>query len=258
MALDVVVPGGLFDVVIRKAEAETTDAATGDKANVLNMALARGFLLMWDYGERINQQSALIETDLTKLADMQAFLKEAMTWTPADFTSGTPEENQVAKAQLLMGLWAFNALNPEQLALMGNEVSLASIAGVLSSDWPPFELSATYAEIQADPTLMSISRELYRSSDGVVCYRLPNGPAVSVDWRDVHLAVPESVTFAATELSALRRNIELSIESHTQVAQNKQAFLQDLVANLQKWFTFTTSVLDKRKRDADGIVANFR
>lgn len=274
MAETVVVPGGLFSISIPEGDRSTPD----EEINFMNMALARGFLLTWDYGERIHRQTAVLEQDLAELTRMKAALDEAMDWQATDFTAGTPDENQQAKSDLLLILWQFGIGNNRTQAMLndGTSVPNALIPGAPMTfyDWPPRTVSNTGAAIgtwdtvQAGPLTgypMATNGwgNLYTTSDGVTFYlrTVAGGAQVAerLDPQDIaRLYVDDGITFPNTELQELRRSLELAIESRTQIGQNKQAFLQDLVGNMQKWLTFTTSLLDRRKRDAEGIVANFR
>ena len=113
-------------------------------------------------------------------------------------------------------------------------------------------------EVQNQPGAFALGAA-YLSADGVYFYRDgPAGPLRQIDPAAIDLVFPAGIDVTEADITQVRRELEIKIESMTQINQDKQAFLQDLVASLQKWFTFVNSVCDRRKRDADSIVGNFR
>lgn len=262
MAETVIVPGGLFDIAIPHGERTTPDEAI----NHLNMALARGFLLTWDYGERIHRQTGEVEKDLVALAEMKTLLGEAVNWTAADFTT------DAEISALLIEIWE-NDIPNEKVALALQATTLAYFDVNNNAQWPPSRTDSTGAPIGAWPNVGPVTNypasvpfgapdQLFVSSDGVIFRMAPGVGSSSVfeviDRSNLDLQFPNTLVISDLDLNEMRRNLELKIESMTQLGQNKQAFLQDLVGNLQKWLTFVTSLLDKKKRDYEGIVANFK
>src|SRR5690606_3225764 len=240
MAETVVVPGGLFSISIPQGDRSTPD----EDINFMNMALARGFLLTWDYGERIHRQTAVLEQDLVELTRMQADLDVAMGWRATDFTAATPAENQQAKSDLLLILWQNGVGNNRTHAMLndGTSIDRASIAGAPSPGyhWPPMtvgnngEAIGSWEAVQAGslanyPMAANGRGNLYTTSDGVTFFLRSVGPGAQVaerlDPQDItRLHVDDNITFPDTELQELRRSLELAIESRTQIGQNKQAF----------------------------------
>ena len=59
-------------------------------------------------------------------------------------------------------------------------------------------------------------------------------------------------------LAQVRRKVEIDVKSMSETNPYKKAFLQGPVSSVQRGSAFTCSACDRRKRDADGIDANFR
>ena len=321
MADDVLVSGGLFDITIRNA----APSLDGEKANVTNMALANGLMLMWDYGERVNGQSSLIAQDLTQIGQKREVLQGMLDWTPAtfqltaalqtslnqlfDFGVGKKLTDQALYASFPGAPSLFGAMDPPQLFdRLGGTIQTWSVlqqqtnpalrfdpdvlytsadgyffefvsdggAGgslrLLGSTNPPYPdgvrwparttvagaAVGNWNEVQNNPGAFALGAA-YLSADGVYFYRDgPFGALQQIDPAAIDLVFPAGMVVNEADITTTRRELEVNIESMTQVNQDKQAFLQDLVASLQKWFTFVNSVCDRRKRDADSIVGNFR
>jgi hypothetical protein len=268
MAEDVLVSGGLFSINIRDAVSESTDAVTGDKVNITNMALANGLMLMWDYGERINGQSSLIAQDLEAIGRRRQVLTDMLDWTPASFQ--LPASQQQEGALNLLFDWGVGKA-------ITDKVPTVVVRGVADSplNWPAQTTMpgrrdlpiGNWDEVRNDVGDFFGGR-VFQSADGVY-FRVDDGnPSGSqprtlreIDPDDLILVIlprPPEMVVTEADIAQVRRELEINIESMTQVNQDKQAFLQDLVASLQKWFTFVNSVCDRRKRDADSIVGNFR
>jgi hypothetical protein len=268
MAETVTIGGGAFDLVIPKANPEASDAVTGDKANVTNMMLARGFLLVWDYGERILSQTAVVETDLAELDAMRAYLAQAVDWKPETFKAQSTDATEVARAAaerstLLVTLKQYGVVDQRLDGLIDASTGFTMTSGLFFSGGPSTAddagtpITDTWATLNpANYTL--ISSTVYQTSDGVL-FTVSGGVPRVLDWSQVaSVQTPDDMSFSQQDLEAFRRGLELAIERKTQFAQNKQAFLQDLTGNLEKWHTLVSALLDRRKRDADAIVGNYK
>jgi hypothetical protein len=267
VAEDVLVSGGLFDITIRNAVSEASDAVTGDKVNITNMALANGLMLMWDYGERVNGQSDMIAQDLAKIGQRRDVLQDMLDWTSASFKLPAALQQQGA-LNLLFDFGVGKTIT--------DKVPTMAVRGVADSplSWPaqttmpgqPDVPIGNWADVK-DELGNFFGGRVFRTTDGVYFYVDSGNPSGSqprtlseIDPADMTLVIlprPPEMTVTEADIAQVRRELEINIESMTQVNQDKQAFLQDLVASLQKWFTFVNSVCDRRKRDADTLVANF-
>lgn len=263
MAEDVTITGGKYSITIKDALAEADDEITGDKANITNMALARGCWFQWEYSVQIELHTGEVEDDLEELALMRELYAEVADWTPSML------ESPATLAEQLNNLLRWGA--GSGLTSQATEATLAGGAGTF--DWPaattytfipPFGNGSpltnpvlTWEEVSAgnglyDPAI------LYQSSDGVL-FRVetPGGSAIRVEPEAISLTFGNPIVASDADIAKARREMEAAIESKTQRNQEKQLQLQDLTAALQRWFTFTTNINERKKRDADGILGNF-
>ena len=254
MADDVTITGGKYDITIKNAVSEADDDVTGDTANITNMALARGLWFQWEYTVQIELHTGEVEDDLEELALMRELYAEIPVWTPLML------ENPAALSDGLNGLIRWGAG-----AALTNQATSATIDGVAGTfNWPPvtnWSIGAqapfgTWEEMQSigfEPGPPFIGQ----SSDGVYFRVDSNGVPTRIEPEDLQLVFGSPIVASDADIAKARREMEAAIESKTQRNQEKQLQLQDLTAALQRWFTFTTNVDERKKRDADGIVGNF-
>lgn len=261
MADDVVVKGGLYDITFRNALAAPDDAVTGDKANLMNMALSRGCWFQWEYTVQINLHTDEVVDDLAELGEMRELYDRVANWTPLQL------ENPAALSDELNNLLRWGA--GSELTDQASSATVDGRAGTFN--WPPLSSFTvvvpggtpvfhvpTWDEVLANPGIYSgAAGFLLKSSDGVVFTNEPGTGPVRVDPADINLSFTDPVVASDDQIAKARRELEASIESKTQRNQEKQAQLQDLTAALQRWFTFTTNVNERKKRDADTIAGNF-
>jgi hypothetical protein len=256
MAQDISVEGGKYTITFKDAVSEDDDEITGDKANIMNMALARGCWFQWEYTVQIELHTGDVEDDLIELREMQALYAEVSEWTPQMLES--PANLTEEFSQLLR--WGVGTEFTDQ-------ASSATVDGVAGGFiWPPvIELPGgggaipSWSEVQADPARYSGGAgRLMKSADGVIFRYQAGTGVVRVEPENINLvSFTGPVVASDADIAKVRRELEAAIESKTQRNQEKQAQLQDLTAALQRWFTFTTNVNERKKRDADTIAGNF-
>lgn len=264
MSDDVTVKGGLYDITFRNALAGADDAVTGDKPNIMNMALARGCWFQYEYTVQINLQTDQVTDDLEELGQMQALYADMANWTPQELRN--PQEESGGLNQLFQ--WNAGSV-------LTNQASSATVTGATGTfQWPPLtSLHITspnssittpigkWADISQTPALSDPSLyptdTIYQTTDGIY-FRSDGTQLIQIARTDIELnfTLPPLVASQA-DIANAARELQAAIESKTQLNQEKQAQLQDLTAALQRWFTFTTNVNERKKRDADSIVGNF-
>ncbi|NIM42002.1 MAG: hypothetical protein GTN86_12610 [Xanthomonadales bacterium] len=255
MAEDVTIPGGKYTITIKDALSEANDDITGDKANIMNMALARGCWFQWEYSVQIELHTGEVEDDLAELQEMRDLYAEVADWTPQMLNAPA----NLADSLNALVRWAAGS------GLI-NQATGATINGVAGAfDWPPYTYwtygtlqlpFGTWEELQTTPFTPG-STFIGQSSDGVYFRISPTGAPVRVEAEDIQLVFDNPIVASDADIAKARRELEAAIESKTQRNQEKQAQLQDLTAALQRWFTFTTNVNERKKRDADTIAGNF-
>lgn len=257
MADDVTVKGGLYDITFRNALAAPDDAVTGDKANIMNMALARGCWFQYEYTVQINLQTDQVTDDLAELGTLQTVYADMANWKPEDFDGSA---TMMGALNQLFDLGTGQALTDkvQSVAISGS--------GGQTSNWPPITTVpgtstaiGKWADVQNQPGPYFGGR-IFQTSDGVYFQKdLSTGTLVEVPKDNIVLLVNPGGNMGITtsDITSARNQVQTTIESKTQLNQEKQAQLQDLTASLQRWFSFTTNVNERKKRDADSIVGNF-
>lgn len=256
MADDVVVPGGLYPITFRNALAGADDAVTGDKTNLMNMALARGCWFQWEYSVQIDFQTDEVVDDLEELGDMRVLYDEVSNWTPLSLQNPATVSSQLN--DLLR--WGAGAALTDQ----ASSATLTGVAGNFA--WPPETSLQVFAggpvfqipswrEVQADPGMYP-SGYIMKSTDGVY-FRREGADVVQIEPGSIQLTFTGPIVASSDTIAQARRELEASIESKTQRNQEKQVRLQDLAAALQRWITFTTNLNERKKRDADTLAGNF-
>lgn len=254
MADDVTIPGGKYEITIKNALSEADDDVTGDKANITNMALARGCWFQWEYSVQIELHTGEVEADLEELALMRELYAEVADWTPLML------ENPAALTDSLNGLVRWGA--GSGLTQQATGATIDGVAGTFN--WPPSttwdfgpqQAFGTWEVMQAitfspGPTFIG------QTSDGVYFHVDSTGVPTRIEPEDLSLVFGSPIVASDADIAKARREMETAIESKTQRNQEKQVQLQDLTAALQRWFTFTTNINERKKRDADGILGNF-
>lgn len=263
MADDVTVKGGLYDITFRNALAGADDAVTGDKPNIINMALARGCWFQYEYTVQINLQTDEVTDDLDVLSQMQTVYADMANWTPPQ----APDPTQNADALNQLFQWSSGSVLTDQAAN-------ATVTGATGAfDWPAktslFRQSPNgsintqigkWDDIPQTPALSDPSlyptNAIFQTTDGIF-FRSDGTQLIQIARADIHLNFAPPLSATTDQIASARRELEAAIESKTQRNQEKQAQLQDLTASLQRWFTFTTNVDERKKRDADTITGNF-
>lgn len=257
MADDVTVKGGLYDITFRNALAAPDDAVTGDKPNIMNMALARGCWFQYEYTVQIDLKTDKVVADVEALGVLQTVYADMANWTAADF-DGTA--TMMGKLNQLFDLGTGSALTDKvkSVAITGS--------GGQTSNWPPITTVpgtgtaiGQWADVQNQPGPYFGGR-IFQTSDGVYFQKdLSTGALVEVPKDNIVLLVDpgDNLGITASDIASARQQVQTTIESKTQRNQEDQAQLQDLTAALQRWFAFTTNVNERKKRDADSIVGNF-
>lgn len=272
MAQDISVEGGKYTITFKDAVSENDDDITGDKANIMNMALARGCWFQWEYTVQIELHTGDVEDDLIELGEMQALYAEVSEWTPQML------ESPAALSEQLSNLLRWGA--GSGLTDQASHATLVDVPGVTFAMPPATELLVARSP---DPTIppqvyptgdwtweqtnsSSFAflhpefdpNTLYVTSDGVYFRGDPaDGPPIRVEPDELVPVFIDPIVASDADIAKARRELEAAIESKTQRNQEKQAQLQDLTAALQRWFTFTTNVNERKKRDADTIAGNF-
>jgi len=272
MAEDVVIQGGLFDLLIRNALSEADDAITGDKANIMNMALARGCWFQWEYTVQMGLHTGEIEEDLALLQEMRNLYAEVAGWTSLML------ENPAALSEQLNQLFQWGA--GSGLTNQASSVVVPGLApGVIGPiPWPaltensavvPTKAIGLFEDLQVTEFRTSqtfAGTLLYQSADGIY-FRVaainppptsgPQHEFVRIERDQITLVFDDDLLGGELEIGKARRELEAAIESKTQRSQEQQAQLQDISAGLQRWFNFTTNLNERKKRDADTIAGNF-
>lgn len=263
MADDVTVKGGLYDITFRNALAAPDDAVTGDKPNIMNMALARGCWFQYEYGVQIDLQTDQLVADVNELDQMQALYADMSNWTPTLVQDPTQESD--ALNQLFQ--WSSGSVLTDQ----ASSASLTGTSGTF--DWPALTslrittpnasintAIGTWENVSQNPNLSDPSRyptnAIFQTTDGIF-FRSDGTQFIQMARTDIHLNFTPPLVASSDQLASARREFQTAIEAKTQLNQEKQATLQDLTASLQRWFSFTTNVNERKKRDADSIVGNF-
>jgi hypothetical protein len=214
--------------------------------NTGNQNVAIGATMAKWYGDQITGAMADVQNDTTRLENVQKSMDSIDTWATLSWGS-----NCIEICSVLGGA----------LDLTGKYTSINfNVTGWSQSNWnapyPPVSLNRDLSSGYTDPTGLVLNT-IYIANDGKpYFYKEPyNGkncfPATSL--KPYFFApAPSQAQFAdwKDDLSDTARDL-------TQTAQTKQAFLQDLVASLNKYFEWTTSAMERNKHDRNGIVNHF-
>jgi hypothetical protein len=230
------------------------------KTNTWNGALAIGAGLTSWSGQRVDNLSIDVEKDATTLAFINT-LRQSTSWSdtaPAAVnTSNQAELAYAFRALARTGLYS----GPYDFAMVQFKGATRSAPIWLDAplndvrdyggEWPAGQNSISGPFPGSSPWI----KRLYKTTDGVTFIVDPaDGKGYKVmDRQDAQLVPgPSQVQFDAWKAAAPEAARKL-----TESSQTKQAFLQDLITDLNKFFNWTTNIMQRMERDKDAIVARF-
>jgi hypothetical protein len=215
--------------------------------HVMNQFIATGAKLTWIYGERLKTLSREIEADTDAIDVVNALVKELDTWTSANWSA------------------RYLTYAPE---LQKQGIDLSAISGAIIrtptdvflnttgkwTNYPPRPSGKNFSVMGPVSPAYDQGTGLYLSNDNKLFYYETNFNS-GQDVASIDVRLFREPTSA--ELDAWKEKLKKTANDLTQTSQPKQAFMQDLMGNLNKYFGWTTSLVERLERDRDSIVARF-
>jgi hypothetical protein len=232
------------------------------KTNTWNGALAIGAGLTSWSGQRVDNLSIDVEKDATTLAFLNT-MRQSNSWSnsaapPAAVNFNNQAElahgfRALARTGLYSGPYDYAMVqfhSPSNGGLIWLDAPLNDVRNYPGA-WPAGQNSISGPFPGSSPW----NKRLYTTTDGVKFIVDPaDGKGYKiVDRQDAQLLPgPSQAQFDAWKAAAPEAARKL-----TESSQTKQAFLQDLITDLNKFFNWTTNIMQRMERDKDAIVARF-
>ena len=218
----------ISDLVLSPWTIKNADGLGGN-VDEYRMAIGIGARLTQWYGQRINALMDDINADATAISQMSTAMG---TWTPSEWdTNGSGALG--GRTQMLES-WGVDLTNVYDRIFFNDAGNgFAAVLPIVPYSNPP-----------PQGRVMQSGGSYYYSWDGT------NIRSVTIGSKWV-----SDVTQA--ELDQILASVKSKAEARTQTSQGKQAFLQDLIASMNKYFDFTSSILQRDERNKQEIVGHF-
>lgn len=264
MAINVNVDTGNFTWTVKSAQ----EATTGTRLNVGNMMLSYGAILTKDYGDRIKTQLSAVEQDIEDLKDYQTYKTYVEGWNTRNWL----DIDHLTPGKGYSPSHIFDALGVDvtsytREAQLNRPIEAYyfykhTTTGDSYTDWrsyPPISIPENFSQVTATGPASTIRPDninlVYESADGKLFIRGPDGA-----WpvNDVRVVLRPPLDEQLEELRDLALTaLKDKTEQATQVSQSKQAFLQDLIAKMNNFFSWTTNTGERLHRDKQSIIDRF-
>ena len=226
----------ISDLVLSPWTIKNADG-TGANPDEYRMAIGIGAQLTQWYGQRINALMDDINTDATTITQLSSL----MNFNPYTWGANGPAA-ALARTRTMESL-GYN------MSGMYDMASFDWYPGVnLTRNLPPLNWN--------DRTSPWIDPTQYLFQSGSTLYFTVNGinyeAVTSTMNMQSFVMQPDQ-----TELDSVLPAVKSRAEGLTQTSQGKQAFLQDLIASMNKYFDFTSSILQRDERNKQEIVGHF-
>lgn len=253
-----VINTGNYDWTVGGTDAN--DRTYSEDINVFNQAVAISLSVSLGFGERIKAQALDVAADTRKLEFYNAALTGGVTagWPPA----GSPIPDF---------FYASTALSDAGVPIAANHVRI----GVVSQTGP-LDLDFDYNVGQTDEPQLTTSfpevgyassadmfdfneGKLYVTQDGnvfvrqgIYMYAVPYANGKPKQYQPFTTNIPDDAA-----VQDHLPDMQKAASKLTEMSQGKQAFMQDLIASMNRFFDLATNLLQRDERNRQDIVGHF-
>lgn len=236
MASDITIPSDLGAWGINYKATYDASGRQLTSHNVHNLAIGKAATFVSDYGTRIRGMLTEIEDSTDRVESLRSDLATMRGWTAANWSVDVA----AARTQDLIGI----------MGRQGGSAApwydgISTIHGYSYAN--PISTFNTMAEaLKAVPVAVPGEQPNIFIVDGAHYLRKSDGEVLSLP---PHAIQPAVVKPTDKDVSEMRDVVQKALDSVTQVAQSKQAYLQDLVTSLNRFLAFATNIQERRERD---------
>jgi hypothetical protein len=222
--------------------------------NVSNQAAAVGATFYNVYAARISETALEVQADTEELNRISEALGLLSPWPPAD--------------------WPGVSVQLKALGIPVPEEQTRALASTYASTPALYDVDVAWPEIEANYPWQGVPRTrpagLVQGQAYVSWFQInpANGGDFYADYfwydsadkrhyTDTRGFRPYAPMPSDEVTNSWRSDLERQADTLTQVAQTKQAFLQDLVSSLNKFYEWITAILQRSERDKQGFIDRF-
>jgi hypothetical protein len=217
--------------------------------DIYNAYVAVGAWLTAGYGKYLADLMKTVQENTDTLTSMQDALDN---WSVASWTDTAGRTAKLADWGIdLRSLWStadygyIGYTNPNGTA-------------TTNANYPPVPFSGKLSDLQASFGTDYLNYALgtvYVSSDGKYFYNF--GFSLQELKAPLTGQVPATTTPTDSDLTRWKTGIKQAADQRTQSSQTLLAFMQDKMSSYDKYYQFTTDIMQRSARDKEGITANF-